>query len=272
VTTNQRWGLCALGLALAASARVPAAVAPPPHLLQQVGFEQRLGAQLPLEASFHDAHDVSVRLREVLGDRPAVLVPGYFRCANLCETIRAAVAQAVLGSGLHPGEQFNVIVLSIDPRESASDAAAAQRRDAHAHPGAGVAAWRYLSGTVAASAGVADALGFHDLFDTRTGQYAHAAGVVVVSPDGRVSQYLLGVRFPALTLRLALVSASQGRIGSLVDRLVLLCCAYDGSTGHYSLLISRVLQGMGLLTLFTLGGLVFALRRRELRARDGVPG
>jgi protein SCO1 len=265
--------LCCFGalcVALGDTASTRAAVPPPPNLLQRVGIEQRLGAQLPLGASFRDAHDVNVRLREVLGERPALVVPGYFRCANLCETVRAGVAQAVLGTGLHPGEQFNVIVLSIDPRESASDAAAAQRRDAQANPGAAVAAWRYLSGTAAASAGIADALGFHDLFDARTGQYAHAAGVVVVSPDGRVSQYLLGVRFPALTLRLALVSASQGRIGSLVDRLVLLCCAYDASTGHYSLLISRVLQSMGLLTLLTLGGLIFVLRRRELRPGRGV--
>jgi protein SCO1 len=246
------------------SAAVP--VPPPPDLPQRVRFEQRLGAQLPLEAFFRDSRGTRLQLREVLAGRPTVLVLGYFRCTNLCNLVRAAVAQAVVGSALRPGEQFNVVLLSIDPRESPSDAAAAQRSDAQAHPGAHVAQWRYLTGTAAASANVASALGFHDLFDARTGQYAHAAGIAVVSGKGRVTQYLLGVGFSALTLRLALVSASQGHIGSLVDQLVLLCCAYDASTGHYSLLINRVLQGMCLLTVLTLTGLVFALRHRELDA------
>lgn len=243
-----------------------AAVPPPPDLRQRVWFEQRLGAQLPLETWFRDARGRMLPLRDALGGRPAVLVPGYFRCTNLCDVVRAALAQAVLGSGLHPGEQFDVVVFSVDPRESPTDATAAQRSDTKAHPGADVARWRYLSGTAAASADLASALGFHDLFDPRTGQYAHAAGIVVVSGEGRITQYLLGVRFSALTLRLALVSASRGRIGSLVDQLVLLCCAYDAATGRYSLLISRVLQGLGLLTLATLGALIFALRRRELNA------
>lgn len=261
-----------LGGPLGAAAWAATPVPPPPDLPQRVWFEQRLGAQLPLEAYFRDSRGTRVRLREVLGGRPAVLVPGYFRCTNLCDVVRAAVAQAVLGSALRPGDEFDVVMLSIDPRESPTDAAAAQRSDAEAHPGAHVAQWRYLTGTAAANADLASSLGFHALFDPRTHQYAHAAGIAVVSGQGRITQYLLGVRFSALTLRLAVVSASQGRIGSLVDRLVLLCCAYDATTGRYSLLINRVLQGMCLLTVFTLGGLIFALRHRELRVRQGSSG
>lgn len=273
----RRWGgLAALLGALSGSpghtSGATAAVPPPPDLRQRVWFEQRLGAQLPLEALFRDAEGKTLSLRQALGGRPAVLVPGYFRCTNLCGVVRAAVAQAVAGSGLHAGEQFNIVVFSVDPRESPTDAAAAQRGDTQAHPGADVVRWRYLSGTAAASADLATALGFHDLFDPRTGQYAHAAGIVVVSGEGRITQYLLGVRFPALTLRLAVVSASRGRIGSLVDQLLLLCCAYDAATGRYSLLINRVLQGMGVLTLITLGALIFALRQRELNAGQRSPG
>jgi protein SCO1 len=266
--------LCLLVLA---AARIAVAMAtagpvpPPPDLLQRVGLDQQLGAQLPLDERFRNANGQTTSLREALGGRPGVLVLGYYRCTNLCEAVRAGVAQAVTGSGLRPAEQFNVVFLSIDPREVPQDAAAAKRADELAHPHAHVGEWRYLVGTPAASAAVARAIGFRDFFDARTGQYAHSAGIVVVSAAGEVSQYLLGVQFSPLTLRLALISASRGRIGSLVEQLVLLCCAYDSSTGHYSLLIDRVLQGLGILTLLTLSGLVAVLRRRELRAQQQWP-
>lgn len=264
--------LCALTWPRAACTRAPVAVPAPPDLLARVGFEPRLGAQMPLDLVFRDARGARLRLGAVLAGKPAVLVPGYFRCTNLCDVVRAGIAQALSASGLNAGEQFNVVLVSIDPRESAHDAAAAQRSDALAHPAAQVPRWRYLVGAPEASAALARAIGFRYLFDPRNGQYAHAAGVVVISPRGGIMQYLPGVKFAPLTLRLALVNASQGRIGSLVDRLVLLCCAYDATTGRYSLLISRVLQVMGVLTLLTLGALILALRRGEARAREGGAG
>jgi len=260
---------CALGWSGAAPAYTRVALSPPPLLLARVAFEQKLGAQLPLDLVFRDAGGATLRLREALAAKPALLVPGYYGCTNLCDVVRAGVAQAVSASGLEPGEQFNVVLISIDPRESPSDAAVAQRDDAREHPEAQVSRWRYLVGASTAGAQLMRAIGFRYLYDPRNGAYAHPAGVVVVSPSGVVTQYLLGVQYAPLTLRLALVSASQGRIGSLVDRLVLLCCDYDSATGRYSVLISRVLQGMGLLTLLTLGGLILALRRAESRARDG---
>jgi protein SCO1 len=260
---------CALAWPRSVPAHASATVPPPPQLLARVGFDQRLGAEVPLDLVFRDARGAPLRLREALEGKPALLVPGYYGCTNLCDVVRAGVAQAVTASGLKPGEQFNVVLISIDPRESVADAATAQRGDAQEHPGAQVSRWRYLVGAPAAATALARAIGFRYVFDPRNGQYAHAAGIVVVSPRGTVTQYLLGVQFAPLTLRLALVSASQGRIGSLVDRLVLLCCDYDSSTGRYSLLISRVLQGMGLLTLLTLGGLLIALRRGESRAHGG---
>jgi protein SCO1 len=261
---------------LVAAVRVPLAAANPapsaPDLVRSAGIDQRLGAQLPLATVLRDSGGQLLRLRQALGGKPAVLVLGYYRCTNLCEAVRAGVAQAVAASGLRPGEQFNLVILSIDPRESAADAAAAKRADEMEHPKAGVAAWRYLVGiSETASALVEQAVGFRVVFDPRTGQYAHAAGIVVMSASGQVTQYLLGVRFAPLTLRLALVSASRGRIGSPVDRLVLLCSTYDSATGHYSLLISRILQGLGVLTFLTLAGLVAMLRHRELGAQKRWP-
>lgn len=259
-------GLCAL-MGSPAQGRLP--TAPPPDLTARVGFAPRPGAQLPLDLAFHDAQGASVHLGEALAGKPALLVPGYYSCTNLCAVVRAGVAQAVTATGLVPGEQFNIVLFSIDPHESPADAAAAQRSDAIAHPFAKVARWRYLIGSPAASSVLARGLGFRYLFDPHNGQYAHAAGIVVLSPRGIITQYLPGVQFSPLTLRLAMVSASQGRIGTLVDRLVLLCCDYDSSTGRYSLLITRVLQALGILTLAALGGLIVALRRAEAR-RDAA--
>lgn len=258
--------LGASSLASSAAAR-ETTVPPPPNLAARVGLGQKLGAPVPLDLTFRDARGATLRLREALAARPTVIVPGYFGCTNLCSVVRAGLARAVEASGLEAGEQFNVVVFSIDPRESSSDAAVAQHGDARAYPAARISRWRYLIGAPRASAALAQALGFRYLFDPRNGQYAHAAGAVVLSPLGTVTQYLPGVQFAPLTLRLALVGASRGRIGSVIDRVLLLCCDYDPSTGRYSLLISRILQALGLLTAVTLGGLILALRRAEARER-----
>jgi protein SCO1 len=270
VATLALAGLCVVTGPRAADPQAWAAVPPPAGLLERVGIEQRLGASVPLDLAFRDARGRTIRLREAVDAKPTLLVPGYYHCTNLCDVVRAGVAQAisaVSAGGLNPSEQFNVVLISIDPRESPADAAAAQRRDALAHPGAQVLRWHYLVGTAAASTAFARAIGFHFLFDPRNGQYAHNAGVVVVSPQGTVTQYLLGVQFASLSLRLALVSASRGHLGTLVDRLVLMCCDYDSSSGRYSLMIARVLQGLGVLTLLALGGLILTLRVVETRAR-----
>ncbi len=243
-------------------------VSPPSGLMARVGIEQRLGAALPMGLVFRNAQGAPVRLGDVLGGKPAVVAAGYYACRNLCDVVRAGIAHSVRASGLTAGREFNVVLFSIDPRESAAVAAAAQGSDAKAHPRAQIARWQYLTGESPASAALASALGFRYLFDPRTGQYAHAAGVVVVSPQGAITQYLLGATFSPLTLRLALVNASSGRIGTLADRVLLLCCDYDSSTGRYSLLIGRILQVLGILTVLTLALLILVLRRLEMRRRS----
>jgi protein SCO1 len=234
---------------------------PPPDLMSKVTFEQRIGTHLPLELRFRDAGGHLVSLRSLLQNRPTILVPGYYRCANLCGVIRAGLASAVRDS--HLPAAFNVVLFSIDPEERPADANAAQREDARAHPGAHVADWQYLSGDPATIAALTRAIGFSYLFDPRNRQYDHGAGIVILTPAGTISQYLFGVQFAAQTLRLALVDASRGRLGTVVDRLLLLCCDYDASTGRYSLTISRVLQGLGTATVLALAALIFVLRRAE---------
>lgn len=235
----------------------------PPDLTTRVGFDQELGKQAPMHVQFLDSDGAAVDLAGLLNGRPTLLVPGYFACPNLCGAVRAGVAHAIEGSGLRPGEQFNVVLISIDSRETAEEARAAKRRDASSHPHAYVARWHYITGSSSSREALTRAIGFRSWFDERDGQYAHPAGIVLLSPAGLVTQYFFGVQFVPESLRLALVRASQGRIGSLIDQLVLLCCDYDPSTGRYSLLIGRVLQALGILTLLTLGALIYLLRRRE---------
>ncbi|MGN6313420.1 MAG: SCO family protein [Rhodanobacteraceae bacterium] len=237
----------------------------PPDLLQRVGFDQNLGRQVPLDARFREANGASVSLRDLLHNRPTLLVPGYFDCRNICGVVRSGVANAVRRSGLEPGDQFNVVLVSIDPEETPADAHTAQSNDVLAHPRAGVAHWHYLTGAQADIAPLMRAIGFRYFLDRRDGQYAHATGIVLLTPDGRVTQYLFGVQFAPETLRLALVDASRGKIGNIVDRLVLLCCAYDVSTGRYTLLIHRVMQGLGITTALALCGWILVLRRGESR-------
>lgn len=238
---------------------------PPADLPQRVTFEQHIGGNVPLELTFRDARGRSVTLESLLQGRPTLLVPGYYRCANLCAFVRAGVANALRESRLRPGREFNVVLLSIDPGEQPDDATATQREDVRSHPGAGVADWQYLTGDSEAIARLTRAIGFSYLFDPRNNQYDHGAGLVILTPAGTISQYLFGVQFSAETLRLALVDASRGRLGTVVDRLLLLCCDYDPSTGRYSLTIHRVMQGLGTLTALALAALIVVLRRVERR-------
>lgn len=272
--TRPGFALCATLLLTTASvclAQPQTRPRPPPDLLQRVGFDQNLGAQVPLDASFRDASGKSVQLRELLHGKPALLVPGYYTCRNLCGAVRAGVANAVRRSGLVPDKQFNVLLVSIDPRDSAANARTAQGNDELVHPRAFVAGWHYLSGAEDAIAPLMRSIGFRYLFDDRVGQYAHAAGVVLLTPQGRIAQYLFGVQFAPETLRLGLVNASRGSIGNVVDRLLLLCCDYDASTGRYTVTIDRVMQGLGIATALILIGGIAWLRRAERRRERSAP-
>ena len=259
------WVLALIFIANACMASTPTHVRAPPDLGQRVGFDQELGAKVPLNAVFRDTDGKPVRLRDLLRDKPVLLVPGYFTCKTLCSIVRTGVAKGVRHSGFTPGEQFDVVLVSVDPKETPADARHAQHMDTMDHPGAGVAHWHYLTGPQTAIAPLMRSIGFRYFFDRRSDQFDHAVGVVILTPEGRVSQYLFGVKFPAETLRLALVHASHGQVGNIVDRLLLLCCRYDTSTGRYTLTIHRIMQGLGISTALLLIGLIVVLRRSESR-------
>jgi protein SCO1/2 len=240
----------------------------PEGLLRNVGFDQNIGAQLPLDGWFRGADGAPARLGELLNHEPALLLPNYYGCTNLCGTMRAAVAQAVGRTGLRPGIDFEVLLVSVDTREGPAEARGAQIADISAHPEGNPAAWRYLTGSQEAVSGLMRSIGFRYFFDSRNDQFAHAAGIVLVTPEGRIAQYLFGVRLEPESLRLGLVNASHEKIGTLVDQLLLLCCNYDASTGRYSLTINLVMRWLGIATALCLAALVLFLSRSDQRRRS----
>jgi protein SCO1/2 len=252
--------LLLLWLPLMASAGLP----PPKDLNQRVGFDQRLGRPVPMTLRFRDAAGRSVTLGELADGKPTLLALGYYRCPNLCDLVLQGMARAIPAVPLRPGEDYQVVFISIDPHETPTDAAAAVHMLAQMHSAASVARWHLLTGDQASIHGVAQAAGFRYFHDPRNGQYAHAAGWVVLTEQGTIAQYFFGVSYRPDALRLALVNASHGRLGNVLDRLVLLCCGYDPSTGRYSLLIGRVMQvlGVGFVLLMLLGS-CWLRRRRQ---------
>lgn len=256
-----RWLASVLGLWIATASAMPA-LPPPPDLAQRAGFEQRLGASLPMQTRFRDS-DGQVRDLRTLGrGKPLLLALGYYRCPNLCDVVLAGLAHSVAKLALAPGRDFEVVFVSIDPRETAADARRSQAMLARMQSAAQVARWHFLTGDAAAVGALARAVGFRYFYDARNHQYAHPAGLVAVGPHGTVAQYFFGVSWPAASLRLALVQASRGRLGSLVDQLVLLCCGYDPATGRYSLAIGRIMQALGIGFALALAGWLVWLRRR----------
>lgn len=239
-----------------------AAAPPPPHdLLTHVGIQQQLGAQLPMDAVFTDANGQTAPLSRWIGDRPTLLMAGYFSCPNLCDTVQQAMAYSLALSGLQASKDVSVIFLSIDPTESAVDATRKQQQLVRMKGNASVGAWHFLVGSEASIQAVTRAAGYHYTYDAKLKQYAHPAAAMVVRGDGHINQYLMGVSYVPQTLRFAVAAASRHTLGSIVNQLVMLCCGYDPTTGRHTMTVVRMMQwsGVGFLGLLIL---VFAWLRR----------
>jgi protein SCO1/2 len=260
-------------LALTAPAGAQAGGPPPPD----VGIDQRLGEALPLDARFLDEQGRELPLVELFGERPVILALVYYECPMLCTLVLKGLCAALADVSLAPGVDYDVVAVSIDPGETPELARAA--RDAFAARLGGAEAARglhFLCGAEPEIARLAGAAGFRYAYDPATDQYAHAAGVMVVTPEGRLARYFYGIDYPPRDLRLALVEASAGRIGSLVDQVLLLCLHYDPATGRYGLAVQNALRLGGGATVLLLGGFVvrslLADRRRRARAAAGTSG
>jgi protein SCO1 len=226
-----------------------------------IAFEPHPGATVPRDAAFADEAGRRVRLGDVLGDHAAVLALGYYHCPNLCGTVRADLFAALAATGLQPGVDYRAVLLSIDPAETPAQAAVAKSGDMAraAVPGA-EAGWRFLTGP---SAAVAESVGYRARWDTRLQQFLHPAGIVVLTPAGAVSSYLLGVGYDAATLRHAIRQAQTAQVAAPPSPILLLCFHYDAGTGRYTLAIERVLQGAAVLAVASIAGLLTLLHRRH---------
>ena len=250
-----------------ASSAPPAGNGSPQEVIKEVSYDQKLGAQVPLDAVFRDERGAPVRFGDLCnGQRPVLLVLGYKECPMLCSLVLSGLTETLNDLRTTTGRQFDLVDLSIDPTQSAADAAAQKRLyfKRYARPGAD-AGWHFLTGAEPEIRRVADAVGFRYRLDPVTNQYAHAAGLVVLTPGGRVSKYLFGVNFDPPDLQNAIAGASASRVGSPIERLILLCFHYNPIHGRYGATIQSAFRVAGVLTLLALGGLIFALIRREQR-------
>jgi protein SCO1 len=242
-----------------------------PQLLDSVGFDSKPNARIPLDVQLRDESGREVPVSELFKDQPIILVFVYYRCPMLCNLTMEGLVRGLSRVPLDAGQDFSVVMVSIDPRETQAQAAAAKQKsiDRYARPGA-EDGWRFLTGDEQQVSRLADAVGFRYRYDPATDQYAHAAGVTILTPEGVVSRYLYGVDFPPRDLRLALIDASRGGVGSTTDRVLLLCFHYDPTTGKYGLAVIRLLQLGGLTTAIGMGLAIGISLLRERRRQIGA--
>lgn len=235
-----------------------------PNPSEGVDFKQRLEAYLPLDLGFTDENGQAVRLGDYFGQKPVILVFAYYECPMLCTLALNDLTAALQEVDFQVGDEFEVLTVSIDPGEG--PALARQKKDAYlqslGQPGA-EAGWHFLTGEQAAISALAGSAGFEYRYLEDEDEYAHPTGVVILTPEGQISRYILGIGYNANDIRLGLVDAAGRKIATLVDQFYLLCYQYDPVTGRYNLLIHRVLQAGGILTALGLGMAVFFLRKAE---------
>ncbi len=262
--------MIAAALALALGAAAPAEPAPglAPAILQNVEIEEQLGAQVPPDATFRDQEGKPLALGEVFsGDRPAVMALVYYDCPMLCGLVMSGLARGLRQSGLELGKDFRAISVSFDPREKPGLALVRQAAylQSMGHPER-TADWRFLTGEEPQIRKVTEAVGFKYAYDPATRQFAHSAAIVVLTPGGKVSRYLYGVEYPGRDLRLALVEAGEGRVGTSFDRILLTCYRYDPATRRYvPWALGFVRVGAVLAALALAGGLALLWRREAKR-------
>ena len=241
-----------------------------PQVLQKVGVSQHLNRQLPLDAAFVDDTGKSVRLGDYFGKRPAVLSLVYYNCPMLCSEELDGLASALMMVKLTPGKDFDVVVISFDPSETPAMAAHAKalyvKRYGRPETAAG---WHFLTGQRPAVDAVTNAVGFGYVRvpgpDGRMSQFAHASSIEIVTPEGKLAQYYLGVEYSPKDMLLGLIDASGNKIGSPVANILTYCYRYDPQTNKHSLIVARVVQFGGMITVAGLGGFMFVMFRRDIQ-------
>jgi protein SCO1/2 len=264
--------LCLLLLPMTAQAAPAPLQTPADTVIGKVALEQRIGAELPLQLVFRNAAGEDVRLGDFFGQGPVLLVPVWYSCPNLCGVTLRGLESGLREVDFSVGKDFRVVAVSVDPEDATAKAAGI--RDGlvrnYGRPGA-ADGWQLLTGEAEAVRGFYRALGIGYSYDRQTRQYAHPATIVLATADGRISRYMPGVVFEPQHLRRGLLEAGHGRLGSVVDRVLLRCYSYDPATGRYSLLVTHLLRLAGSLTVVLLGGGMLLALWRERRRRRASP-
>jgi protein SCO1/2 len=232
-------------------------VDPTRQVREKVDIKQKLNTKIPLELEFRDEQGKTVRLGDYFGKRPVILTLNYYECPMLCTVMLNELTRALNAVKYRIGKEFEVVTVSISPTETPELAARKKANYVKAYRYSGAdKGWHFLTGQETNIRRLADAVGFEYTYDPRTKQYAHPPVVMVLTPDGRLSRYLMGINYSARDFQFAIMEASEGKIGNPVARLVLYCYQYDPSTGKYGLVIIRLVQVGGVLTVVGLGLLI----------------
>jgi protein SCO1 len=242
----------------------PPATTRPPRL-ENVGIEQRLDEQVPADLTFRDDTGKTVKLGDYFGHKPMILNLVYYNCTMLCGEALAGLASAMRLVKFDVGNEFDVITVSFDPRETPAMAAAKKKDYVGRYGRANAAAgWHFLTGQPESINALTKAVGFNYQYDAKSNQFAHATAIMVLTPQGRISRYFYGVDFPPKDLRMGLVEASQGKIGNAVDAVLLYCYHYNPETGKYGAMVGNILRLAAAATILMLGTFLFILWRLDL--------
>jgi len=264
--------LCAAAAALAQqpAPQMGPAAGKKPAALEGVGIEQRLGSSVPLDALLLDEAGRPVRLGQYFGTRPVVLVLAYYNCPMLCTQVLNGTVAAMRSISFDAGKQFEVVAVSFDPRDTPADAAAKKAPYVREYnrPGA-EAGWHFLTGGPGSIARLTSAAGFRYKFDESIGQFAHASGIFVATPDGRLSRTLFGIEYAPRDLRLALIEAADKKIGTPVDQILLYCYHYDPKVGKYGAVVMNMVRLGGVAAVAILTTFLLVMWRRD-RKRDAA--
>jgi len=253
--------LPALGQSMTQGIMSPPANVRPPGL-KNVGIEQHLDEQIPPELTFRDETGRSVRLGDYFGKKPVILNLVYYRCPMLCGEVLSGLESALRVLKFDVGKEFDVLTVSFDPRETPA-MATKKKAEFLKRYGRPIAAdgWHFLTGPQISIDALTKAAGFQYQYDPKTSQFAHSTAIMVLTPEGKIAQYYYGVEYAPKDLRLGLIQASENKIGTLADQVLLYCYHYDPATGKYGAIIARVLQLSGLATVLLLGVLMTVLIR-----------
>jgi len=237
-----------------------------PALLMDVGIDQKLGTTIPLDLPFKDEQGRTVMLRDYFGKRPVILTLVYYECPMLCTQVLNGLASAIGVLRFNVGQEFDIVTVSFNPRETPELARAKKTSYLDRYKREGAAnGWHFLTGTQHSIESLTGKVGFRYAYNQSVDQYAHASGIMVLTPDGKLSRYFFGIEYAPRDVQLALIEASDRRIGSLIDQLPLFCFHYDPTQARYTFTIMRLVRGAGLVTVVAIVAGIVVLRRRERR-------